>query len=292
MTRARYAWKPVAWIALWALLVSMLTFVATPAHAAETPTGLKVVNTSARGFAVTWKAVSGAVGYRVKISKNSSMTSADSIKVDTNYAELTRIKTTRLNPGTAYYVQIRVLNADSSDDSKYSDRLKVTTKSAKSLPELSPSFLKGTPASGSALYLSWTSQGPGMLYRVRYGTNPSLTDTNSTTKVFTAAGGTLTGLKASTTYYFKVRALDADKSNLSSYSPVASAKTATAKAVPGLVVASYNVLKPPNWEKRRKALVANIKAQAPDILGIQEATPAKVKSAKNGKSVKQHDDLL
>ncbi|MEA5116736.1 MAG: endonuclease/exonuclease/phosphatase family protein, partial [Propionicimonas sp.] len=46
------------------------------------------------------------------------------------------------------------------------------------------------------------------------------------------------------------------------------------------------------WEKRRKALVANIKAQAPDILGIQEATPAKVKSAKNGKSVKQHDDLL
>ncbi|MEA5055117.1 MAG: fibronectin type III domain-containing protein, partial [Propionicimonas sp.] len=115
MTRARYAWKPVAWIALWALLVSMLTFVATPAHAAETPTGLKVVNTSARGFAVTWKAVPGAVGYRVRISKSSSMSNAAGAVVDTNFVEWTQMdgnpthKAARLSPGTRYYVQVRVL---------------------------------------------------------------------------------------------------------------------------------------------------------------------------------------
>lgn len=286
---------------VWALLVAGFGFVAAPADAASAPAGLKVVNTSSRAFAVSWKAVSKAAGYRVRISKSSSMSNPQTMTVDTNYAEWTRMSgnptdltAARLKPATTYYVQVKSLNASRGDLSGYSAKLKVKTKAATALPEVPPAGLKGTVADGTSLYLSWRSNGPGVLYRVRYGTKSSLPDGNAKTAVFSQEGGTITGLNPGTKYYFKVRVLSSARANLSNYSSVVSATTGSASAVPGLVVVSHNVLRQETgnkWENRRDAVVANILGQGPDILGLQEATGTAVTTT-DGKSVTQYADLL
>jgi endonuclease/exonuclease/phosphatase family metal-dependent hydrolase len=279
------------------------------AHALPSgPSGLKVVSTAAKAIAISWNKVDGADGYRVSFAVAGGSAKTWDIQ-GTSFA-LTKLtgnptdtSTARLTPNTRYQLRVKAIAAGPGysttkkvvqDVTNYTSWISATTADASALPEVPPVALKATQASGSSLYLSWSSRGPGLQYRVRYGTDPSLSESSSDTKVFAAAGGVLTGLAANTTYYYKVRALELNGADASAYSTVASATTPGAGFVPGFTVASYNILKTgsgPSWTKRRAALASNILAAAPDVLGAQEALQTKVSGVK-GSSVPQWQDLL
>jgi endonuclease/exonuclease/phosphatase family metal-dependent hydrolase len=113
------------------------------------------------------------------------------------------------------------------------------------------------------------------------------------------------GLKASTTYYVKVRVITARGVDLSRYSAAVKVRTAS-KPVPGkasapLRVGSYNVKCAncfshlPNelrWANRRSAVVSAIRGQNLDVLGVQEASQGWLKDA-HGRPValSQFEDL-
>jgi endonuclease/exonuclease/phosphatase family metal-dependent hydrolase len=269
---------------------------APTAQAADAPGGVTIKAVSSEAVGLSWDAYAGAAQYRVRFDWSGGNIGP---KVDGTYFEWTSTSddprmtdANRLHPGTTYTVRIRALTASGADLSNYSNPLTFTTKDASALPELAPVDLSATQASSSSLYLAWRSRGPGFKYEVRYGTSSGLDSAPAAT--FGVAGGVLTGLNPASKYYFKVRVLNADGSAASEYSGVDSGTTPAAGFVAGIKVASYNVLKPGSgansWTKRRGLLAANITANDPDVLGLQETTAVWVSGA-NGKKVRQWYDL-
>lgn len=112
-------------------------------------------------------------------------------------------------------------------------------------------------------------------------------------------------LKSNTTYYFRVRVISTDgTTNLSPYSAATSTKTKAAQVpapvVNPLSVASYNVkcancfagaANELTWADRRPAVVSNIKAQMPDVIGVQEASQGWLKDDSRPGGVSQFEDL-
>ncbi len=86
-----------------------------------------------------------------------------------------------------------------------------------------PSGLKAGAATTTSVVLTWKAVAEATNYRLQYSTSKKMSkakyqrDTDTT--------GTLTGLKLGTTYYVKVRVIDADGGNLSSYSKAVKVKT-------------------------------------------------------------------
>ena len=271
------------------------------AHALAAPKSLKTTQVTSQAIGLTWKKT-GQDAYRVRMSTKSNMSGAKSWDVLGNYFEWTNLNpnpdksSARLKPGKTYYFQVKAIarKAKSSDRtslSSYSAKIAVKTPK-KGQPELKPVQLKATPATNS-MYLSWRTRGPGVRYLLRYSTKSSGSVTSWKKAVFDAAGGTLSGLKANTKYYFRVRVLDRAGKALSKYSKTWKGTTRTTP--PAINVLSYNVNKVSNtnhpWEGRRDAVAANILAQSPDVVALQEASPLTVIGA-DGSSVTQYDDLL
>lgn len=279
-----------------ALLAGWAGF-APPAQAASAaPRGLRTTAVATQAVGLTWDGTESGY-YRVRFSANSSMSNAQTWNVVGNYFEWTQVKpspntiSARLTAGRTYYFQVRTINAKKTAVSSYSKAIKVTLPSSGS-SELPPVDLTATAAGSTSLYLSWSSRGPGVKYRVRYTTNPSTSVTTWKSADFDVAGGTLTGLAANTKYYFKIRVINTGKKALSKYSSRLTASTRTAS--PALTVVSYNVLKAnsgPSWDTRRKAVATTIRAQNPAIVGLQEATSAKVTNDA-GETVAQYTDLI
>lgn len=266
-----------------------------PATAASSPSGLHVTSVAASGVGLTWQATSQDT-YRVRFSTSRSMSNPKSWAFEGNYFEWTRtdanpsLSASRLTPGGTYYFQVKALDRDRKDLSGYSPVVEVTLPSD-AKPELAPVDLKATTSDADSVHLSWRTRGPGMHYKVRYTTNPDQSVTDWDSADFPSAGGMLSGLKSNTKYYFRVRVVNADGEALSDYSDTWSKTTAAGS--PSVVVASYNITKTgsgPAWSGRRKAVAANILAQRPDVVMLQEAVPPKV--SVDGKKIPQYTDIL
>jgi endonuclease/exonuclease/phosphatase family metal-dependent hydrolase len=167
-----------------------------------------------------------------------------------------------------------------------------------------PSALRSTAATPTTLSLTWRAVSRAPKYRVQVARTSSMAGA----KYYRSARSSVrvTGLKASTTYYVKVRVISARGANLSSYSPATKVKTA-AKAVTAasvsspLRVGSYNIkcancyAHLPNelrWEGRRAAVVSTIRNENLDVIGLQEASQGWLRDAK-GRPVElsQFEDL-
>ena len=191
----------------------------------------------------------------------------------------------------------------------------------------SPSGLKAIAKTTTTLTFTWKSVAKAENYRLQYSTSSKMKKAEVPARrrhhrhPHRADEGT--------TYYVKVRVIDADGENLSSYSKAVKVKTpskdpvstggprqphARRRAPPPtptepdrpadpLRVASYNIKCAncnshlPNegtWEERRQAVVDTILGQHLDVVGLQEAGQAWLKDA-NGKSLSpsltQFEDL-
>jgi endonuclease/exonuclease/phosphatase family metal-dependent hydrolase len=166
-----------------------------------------------------------------------------------------------------------------------------------------PSGLKSPAQTSSSVFISWNAVSGAPRYRVQYSAKADFSD--STFSRFTTPSAELRGLKSNTTYYLRVRVISADgTTSLSPYSATITAKTKAAPVIAAVVnplsVASYNVkcascfagaANELTWAGRRSAVVANIKAQMPDVIGVQEASQAWLADDPRPGGVSQFEDL-
>ncbi len=265
----------------------------------DAPTGLKVTAAARGTVALAWTAVTGAERYRVQYSTSASMSSAHYVRTSGHAVEITG-----LTAGKQYYFKVRVIKPDCTNLSPYSPAVSVKTATSTAASYLPPTGLTLTANGSNKLDVAWQSRGSGLTYEVVYADNAALDDANSLTTTSTKA--TISGLDAATAYWAKVRVISVSGSTRTARSAFSSTVAGkTQESVPStLRVASYNVKcancysAVPNegtWYQRRDAVVENILAQKPDVIGIQEASQGWLKAddgAGKAISLSQFEDLV
>jgi len=170
-----------------------------------------------------------------------------------------------------------------------------------------PTGLKATGVTPTAMTLSWKAVPKAPKYRIQYATTSSMS--GAVYARYTGTTATVTSLQPATTYYVKVRVISASGANLSPYSKAITLRTASkpvaattpASATSPLRVGSFNIrcanctgssANELPWSGRRNAVVAQIKSQDLDVLGVQEASQGWLKDS-SGKSIdlSQFEDL-
>jgi endonuclease/exonuclease/phosphatase family metal-dependent hydrolase len=168
-----------------------------------------------------------------------------------------------------------------------------------------PTGLKTTDQTASSIGLSWNAVSGAPQYRVMFSKNADMSGAAYSRTIDNQNKADIRDLAPNTTYYFKVRIIKADGTNLSSYSPAITAKTRTA-TVPGAIVnplsvATYNIHcencqtatdPTKSWYARRDSVVAQIKSKMPDVIGLQEASQGWLEdSAGKPINLSQFEDL-
>ncbi len=175
-------------------------------------TGLKVTSTTSNTVNLTWKAVSGATGYKVFYSTNGK--SWKSVTVSKNKATLSKLAANK-----TYQIKVKVIKKSSAvtaEGTAYSAVVKATTKVA------APTGLKATKVTKNSVALKWNKVAGASGYVVyRNGKKVATIKKGSTVKF------TDKKLKAKTTYKYKVVAYKvvAKKNVYGNYSSQISVKT-------------------------------------------------------------------
>lgn len=265
----------------------------TPALSLSAPSGLKEVGRSATALALTWAAVPGATNYRLQYADNAGMSNAAYVRSVDTYSELNGLAS-----GRTYFVKVRVIDADGLSLSPYSAPVQAATRAADGYPHLAPLQVRRGAVTATTIGLSWASRGSGLSYQVQYDTDAGFA--SAAAKVVTGTTTTITDVQPGSTYHVRVRVSTTGGDALSEFSDSVSAETPT-KSAP-LVVASYNVkcancfAGAPNeltWYERRASVVATIRRQAPDVLGLQEAAQSWLKdSSGDPVNLSQFEDLV
>ncbi len=245
------------------------------------PSGLSAT-VSAHAVGLHWKAVKNAPAYRVQFSTRSDMETFTTKDVVGTYLEWTNLdpspsaRSARLKASTTYYFRVKVISLTKANLTRYGSKLKVKTASSKSMSELAPVSLKASVQGTTSSYLSWKSRGPGVQYRIRYGTSSKLEVGKSKLASSTDSATVLKGLVAGAKYYFKVRVLSTTGSYLSNYSKTSSFTVSKTYTSPAIKVATYNVCSVACdasahlWTERKPAVIATIARQSLDIVALQE----------------------
>ncbi|MFL6064858.1 MAG: endonuclease/exonuclease/phosphatase family protein [Friedmanniella sp.] len=168
-----------------------------------------------------------------------------------------------------------------------------------------PTGLRSTAVTPTTVSLAWKAVAGAPMYRIKYSASASMT--NAVFHRYTAPSGQVIGLQPGTSYYFQVRVITTAGASLSAYSPVVRVATAAKRTYNGLSattplrVGSYNIkcancyAKQPNelpWSERRSAVVAAIRKQNLDVIGVQEASQGWLKDASGASiNLSQFEDL-
>ncbi|MBP7866306.1 MAG: fibronectin type III domain-containing protein [Acidobacteria bacterium] len=201
--------------------LSPVNFSITGATVPAAPSGLSASAASTSQINLTWSDNStNETGF--KLERKTGSGGAWS-QVATPGAGVTSYANTGLAASTTYYYRIRATNA--SGDSAYSNEANATTSTTPT-PPAAPSGLTATAASSSQINLAWTdnaSNETGFKLERKTGSG------GAWSQVATPAAGATsyanTGLAASTTYYYRIRATNA--AGDSAYSNEANATTGT-----------------------------------------------------------------
>lgn len=160
---------------------------------------------------------SNEVGFKIERKTGAGGTYS---QIATASANATSYSDTSVSADTSYYYRLRAYHAYAN--SSYATEVVVTTVTA-------PSALTATAASASQINLSWTdNSGIETGFKIERKTGAGGTYSQVATASTDATSYSNTGLSASTTYYYRVRAYDATSD--SSYSTAASAITSAAPA--------------------------------------------------------------
>ena len=182
---------------------------AKTAYTYATPTGLAVANTASTWMELSWQAVSGAPGYRVRYYnatdgaqfvwnqvENFTLNgkdSSDSLRKNTQYSISVAVQQPPIGTfGTKEYTPLITMSALSSE-------IKVTTSN---YDIAAPTSLAVTDQKSDQVTVNWdapTGMSSGMKYRVQYSTNADMTSAKSVDVTDTSV--TLTGLATNTTFY-------------------------------------------------------------------------------------------
>jgi endonuclease/exonuclease/phosphatase family metal-dependent hydrolase/fibronectin type 3 domain-containing protein len=257
------------------------------------PKGLKVSDSSQTQALMSWTESAGAERYRIQVGTSASMANPVYYRYSGKSAIVPGLKA-----GKSYWFKIRVITPDGENLSPYSSAVKLTTPTAADRKYLAPTGLTAKAAKPGHLTTSWTSSGSGLYYQVRYSQNSNMSESKTVTTTSTSAE--LKNLADETQYYLQLRIVTSKNVAQSPYGTTATVTTAKEVNTP-LVVASYNIrcfncyegkTNERTWYDRRDTVVALVKAQAPDVIGFQEAAQSWL--TENGKkvSLSQFEDLI
>jgi len=249
---------------------------ATSASAATTtPGNVRAVSVTATTMTIRWDAVTGASGYRLAVSDSATM-AGPTYRDVAGTGRVVR----NLTPRKRYFFRVAVLDSSGSRVSPYTGP---TIPSAVTAAVSTPRNLAVSDLTGSSATLRWTPSEGASLYRVSMATAPDFSDavrsrtTNPSTR--------LTGLRAATTYYFKVRVITGDGTAVTDYTTPVTGRTAAVVTGPATVgssdirVGSFNVMTVTGdttdgnrlpWAKRRATVVKEILGEKVDVIGVQE----------------------
>ena len=190
------------------------------------PSALSATAVSGAEIDLTWTASTdniGVSGYRIERCSGTGCTTFAQIGTT---AMATAFQDSGLTASTAYSYRVRATDA-AGNLSNYSNIASATTSaSTDTTPPTAPSNLVATASSSSQIGLTWTASTDNVGvtgYRIERCSGASCT-TFAQAGTSTAANFADSGLTASTSYSYRVRATDA-AGNLSSYSNIASATT-------------------------------------------------------------------
>lgn len=264
-----------------AVLVGVLAALVggTPAQAAyPTPGHLRAVSVTPTTLSLRWDPVAGASRYRVQLSTSSTMSSA-------TYHRFSGAAGTIRNlvPKTKYHFRVAVI--DPVSGAKLSAYTRPTYPSATTSTVPVPTNLRSTGSTSSSISLTWDASEGASLYRIQRSTSPDMSNASYPRSVTPTT--TLTGLKAGTRYYFRVRVITSSGAGVTAYTPTpVEAATQAPPPPPTAVtsdirVASFNVRGVNNdaqasgderpWAERRAGVVGDILGERADVVGLQEA---------------------
>jgi SpoIID/LytB domain protein len=183
----------------------------------DVPTGLSSTAKTSTSLTFGWKGVSGAPRYRIQLSTSSSMSGATYYRFYGTSGTITGLKA-----GTNYYAKIRTIEDDGTNLSAYSSAVSATTSSTSTSTAV-PKNLKSTDQTSTSLTFAWDAVTGAPRYRIQLSTSSSMS--NATYYRFYGTSGTVSGLKAGTKYYAKIRTIKDDGTNISAYSSAISATT-------------------------------------------------------------------
>ena len=236
-----------------------IVFFAPTAARPTAPTDLDI-NVRDSVATVSWKGAGSE--FVVQVDDVPADGTAETLTVDEPFAVLGQ-----LDAGV-YAVRVTaVANGLRSDSSK-----QVTfTMPEREYPDPAPQI--DARASSDAVFVEWEEVAVGVRYRAQLASSESMDD--ATDAVADEPKQQFTGVKAGEKYHVRVRAEDKEGTALSAWSAV---KSVTVPKAAPLRVASYNIrcagCKGTSWATRRPAVVATIKGQRPDVIGLQEALQA------------------
>jgi C1A family cysteine protease/predicted secreted protein len=189
------------------------------------PTGLTATAASYNQINLSWTDnATNETGFKIERSPDG----ATWTQIGTTAANVAAYSDTGLAASTTYYYQVRAYNGTA--DSAYTDIASTTTQPLPA-PPLAPSSLAATAASSSQINLTWVDSDTETGFKIERCTGVGCTNfTQIATVGANVTSYSNTGLTASTSYSYQVRAYNAGGD--SGYSNTATAVTQAAPVVP------------------------------------------------------------
>jgi hypothetical protein len=177
-----------------------------PASVPPPPIATPATYIGSNSFTANWRSVSGATGYQLDVSLNSSFSTYVAGYQNLNVGNTTSRSVTGLNVSTTYYYRVRAYNA--SGTSGNSNVVNVTTLSATGAPVVITNPATLIASFSATLNGSVDPHGLTTSVYFQYGTTTSYGSTTlslfKSGNTYQSVSANLSGLTASTTYHFRI----------------------------------------------------------------------------------------